>query len=168
MQFKSGYTFRRAEAGEAAAVFGLILERIAWMDRRGFRQWNSEGYQQFYSLAYFQEQQRLGTLYVLADRSGAEIVSAGVLLETDSRWPDGAPALYLHNFVSRCQRPGAGSRFLEEAGALAAARGKKYLRLDSLAGNEDLAAYYAARGFVPAGTCREGDYCGILRQKPLG
>ena len=53
VQFKSGYTFRRAEAGEAAAVFGLILERIAWMDRRGFRQWNSEGYQQFYSLAYF-------------------------------------------------------------------------------------------------------------------
>ena len=104
---------------------------------------------------------------MLAEAPAGRIVSAAVLLDHDHRWPDGTPALYLHNFVARCGCPGAGGRFLEEAEALAAARGRQYLRLDSAADNEALAAYYSAHGFAPAGTWSDGGYHGILRQKPV-
>lgn len=167
MEPGSEYLFRRSRPGEAEAVFALVLGRMAWMDRRGIRQWNACGYDRLYPLSYYQAQQEQGTLYVLEETDTGEIVSAAVLLERDGRWRDGAPALYLHNFVSHWERPGSGGRFLEGAEALAAARGKRYLRLDSAEGNEALSAYYAARGFVPAGTCSQGGYRGVLRQKPV-
>ena len=160
------HSFRPCRPEEAEAVFALVLGRMAWMDWQGIRQWNACGYDRLYPLSYYQTQQERGTLYVLETAAG-EIVSAGALLETDSRWRDDAPALYLHNFVSHWERPGSGRCFLEGAEALAAARGKRYLRLDSAEGNEALSAYYAARGFVPAGTCSEGGYRGVLRQKAV-
>ena len=39
---------RRAEPGELDAAYGLILERVAWMDRVGLRQWNNNGYLEAY------------------------------------------------------------------------------------------------------------------------
>ena len=89
------------------------------------------------------------------------------LKEQDDRWNDSEPALYLHNFVTRVEAPGAGSTFLRFAEEYALKKGKKYLRLDSAADNPSLARYYTSQGFVPAGTCTEGGYNGILRQKEL-
>lgn len=44
---------------------------------------------------------------------------------------------------------------------------KEYLRLDSSEDNEPLAKYYENLGFVPAGTCTDGPYKGIRREKKL-
>ena len=162
------HSFRPCRPEEAEAVFALVLGRMAWMDRQGIRQWNACGYDRLYPLSYYQAQQRQGRLYGLEEADTKEIVSAAVLLDRDSRWRDDTPALYLHNFVSHWERPGSGDRFLQGAEALAVAIGRRYLRLDSAEGNEALSAYYTARGFVPAGTCSEGGYRGILRQKPVG
>ena len=167
MQQKCSHVFRPCRPEDADEVFSLVLQRMAWLAERGIRQWNHEGYDRLYPLSYYQAQQRQGCLYVLAEAPAGQIVSAAVLLDHDHRWPDGTPALYLHNFVARCGCPGAGGRFLEEAEALAAARGRQYLRLDSAADNEALAAYYSAHGFAPAGTWSDGGYHGILRQKPV-
>ena len=46
-------------------------------------------------------------------------------------------------------------------------KGKEYLRLDSLRGNETLEDYYSMLGFVEKGTCIDGNYHGILRERKL-
>ena len=62
---------------------------------------------------------------------------------------------------------GAGSIFLEKAEEYTARMGKKYMRLDSAVGNKNLERFYTSRGYVEAGTCKDGLYEGILRQKKL-
>ena len=46
-------------------------------------------------------------------------------------------------------------------------KGKEYLRLDSLRGNETLEDYYSMRGFVERVTCVDKNYYGILRERKL-
>ena len=136
------------------------------MDRRkGIQQWNAAKYDTIYPLSYYEEKRLNGEVFVLVSKDTKELISAAVLKEQDDRWNDSEPALYLHNFVTRVEAPGAGSIFLRFAEEYALKKGKKYLRLDSAADNPSLARYYTSQGFVPAGTCTEGGYNGILRQK---
>ena len=41
------------------------------------------------------------------------------------------------------------------------------LRLDSAIGNKDLERYYTQLGYPPFGTCHDGLYHGIFREKAL-
>ena len=164
---KNQYVFRKITAGEVPRVFALILDRIQWMDQQGIRQWNTTDYACVYPLSYYEAMCQEGLLFVLAEEASGEIVSAAVLKEQDGRWADDAPAVYLHNFVSKTGVPGAGSRFLQYAEESARNAGKHYFRLDSAIGNEALGRYYESHGFLSAGTCEDGPYRGILRQKRL-
>lgn len=146
----------------------LIHARIAWMDRVGIRQWNVTDYDGVYPPAYYQACFDSAELYALADAHTGEIVCVGALKERDARWPDDAqPALYLHHLAAALSRKGAGRSFLQYAEAHAARLGKRFLRLDSAIDNPALSAYYESQGYLPAGTCIDGLYEGILRQKPL-
>ncbi len=201
MNAKERYCFRKIHPEEVSVMFELVKQRIHWMDEVGIQGWNMADYTAIYPLSYYESMQ--DNIFVLADRETEEIVCAGVLLETDSRWKDESPACYLHNFVSRVNRataeeptgqeickqetckqetrkqempgrtaghmqaPPVGRIFLTEAEEYARKLGKNYMRLDSAAGNDRLAAYYERQGYLPQGTCVEGGYHGILRQKPL-
>ena len=160
------YSFRKGEIGDADAIYRLVLQRMRWMDAQGIRQWNCTDYASSYPPEYYREKQRRGELYVLYAADGG-IACAAVLLDADDRWDEAAEALYIHNFVSGTGHRGAGAEFLRCAEQLAKAQGKQYLRLDSAEDNAALAAYYERHGFVPAGTCADGPYRGILRQKKL-
>lgn len=165
---KERYCFRKIRPKEVGVMFELVKQRIHWMDEEGIQGWNMADYTAIYPLSYYESMQ--DNIFVLADRETEEIVCAGVLLETDSRWKDESPACYLHNFVSRVNKvtaPPVGSIFLTEAEEYARKLGKNYMRLDSAVGNDRLAAYYERQGYLPQGTCEEGGYHGILRQKPL-
>ena len=100
---------RPASSEEAPALFELILRRIAWMEKRGIRQWDRAVYLAYYPLSYFIERARNGELYGLWGPDGSPRVMA-VLLERDSRWPDGGNALYVHNLAADPAVPGAGAR----------------------------------------------------------
>lgn len=160
------YRFRQAAPQEIRAVFDLIMGRVAWMDEVGIRQWNMTKYDQRYPLDYYEHRRQLQELFVLEDDSG-RIVSVGALFHQDERWPEPASALYLHHLASRVDAKGTGSIFLEMAEAYAASQGMEYLRLDSAVGNQTLEDYYTRRGYVAAGSCKDGLYEGILRQKKL-
>lgn len=160
------YTFRQLTAAEAKEAYGLILERIAWMNERGIRHWNIWDYEKAYPLAYYEARAGEGVLYGLVDPAG-KLLSFAVILEKDVNWTDGEPALYVHTLVSSVSAKGAGRAMLEEAEALARRMGKTWLRLDSARENEPLTAFYRDFGFQDAGTCSEGPYRGILRQKRL-
>lgn len=63
-------------------------------------------YLAYYPLSYFIERARNGELYGLWGPDGSPRVMA-VLLERDSRWPDGGNALYVHNLAADPAVPGA-------------------------------------------------------------
>ncbi|MDO5544490.1 MAG: GNAT family N-acetyltransferase [Eubacteriales bacterium] len=161
------YLFREAAPDEVSQVFSLILKRMRWMDEKGIRQWNVTRYNEAYPQSYYAKRQRQRELFVLTNPQTDEVIGAAVLKQSDERWTDDAPAMYLHNFVTKVGSHGAGNTFLNCAEAYAASMGKVYIRLDSAEGNRALGRYYEEHGYLSAGTCEEGLYRGILRQKLL-
>ena len=165
----SRYTFRRAEKHEVPAVFDLIMARVRWMDDVGIRQWNVTDYAGCYPLSHYEAARQRGDLFVLTDEAG--IAACAVLRQDDERWPEAMqaaePAFYLHHLATRLGAKGAGRIFLQMAEAHAATQGKTRFRLDSADDNAFLADYYTAQGYVPVGTCVDGLYTGILREKAL-
>lgn len=151
---------------KAPQMFDLVLERMKWMDEKGIEQWNVMGYDEVYPLSYYEQKCREGRAFALENKDGA-ILCAAVLLENDSRWSDDVPALYVHNLVSKVGAGDAGAEFLRRAGEYALSINKEYLRLDSSENNEPLAKYYENLGFVPVGTCTDGPYKGVRREKKL-
>ena len=164
---QKGYTFRKIRQNEVPIMFAMILERMKWMDAKGIQGWNAADYDHAYPQPWYEAERQKGTVFVLADDRTAEIISAAVLREQDDSWQEDSPALYVHSFVSRIGSPNAGDLFLHAAEEYAVKQGKRYLRLDSAEDNASLAAYYASHGFEPVGTCTDGPYHGILRQKEL-
>lgn len=156
---------REIKEEEVQSVFSLILKRIEWMDQNNIQQWNVTDYTEVYPISYYEEKRKNGELFGLIE--DGKVISAAVLLDEDERWNDSEPALYIHNFVSQTGIKGAGKRFLQEVEDYARTQGKKYLRLDSSRENEALAHYYESFGFKEAGTCTDGPYQGICRQKEI-
>ena len=156
---------RRACRVEAAKVFHMIEERIAWMERSGMKAWNRSDYLSIFPLSYFESMAEDGILYVLAE--GDDIFAAAVILESDERWPEGGSAMYIHNLVARDDRRGAGRKLIERAEELARERGKAELRLDAATGNEPLLDYYHSMDFIDSGYCTAGTYEGTRLRKLL-
>lgn len=161
------YRFREIEKEEVSQMFSMIRQRMKWMDEKGIKQWNIVKYDEIYPQAYYEEERQKGEVFVLEDLTVHEIIGAAVLKEEDSRWGDKTPSIYIHNFVSVTGQKNAGTMFLQFAEDYARKLGKTYVRLDSAEDNPALAQYYGRHGFVPAGTCQEGEYRGILRQKEV-
>ena len=164
------FTFREAEKAEVPAVFDLIMGRVRWMDTVGIRQWNVTDYAGCYPLHHYEAARQRGDLFVMVDEAGL-IVACAVLRQDDERWPEALqaaePAFYLHHFATRAGVKGVGPIFLRKAEEYAASQGKTRLRLDTADDNAFLAYYYTAFGYVPVGTCVDGLYSGILREKVL-
>ncbi len=158
---------RQLQAGEADKIFRLISERVDWMNRTGLHHWNDYDYTNLYPENYYEDMCRKGCVYVLEDTEQSAVCAAAVILEEDERWPDRKPAYYIHNFASSPDAPGAGKRFVQAIEKQAEDRGKRYVRLDVLEGYTILQNYYAEMGYERVGTCSDGDYHGILREKKL-
>ena len=62
---------------------------------------------------------------------------------------------------------GAGKAILREARKLASSRSMESMRLDCADDNTRLNAWYESQGYFPCGTCIDGPYNGILREKLL-
>ena len=159
------YIFRKAAPSEPAIVYSMIQARMQWMTDHGIQHWNVFEYDTLYPLSYYEENMK--NLFVLVTSANQQIISAATLFETDMRWDTTEPALYIHNFVSRVGVPHAGSLFLQYAEHYALEQKKHYLRLDSSEDSPALTQYYNQHGFEPVGTCIDGDYHGILRQKHI-
>ena len=162
------FIFRKIEKEELPALFELIKSRIRWMDEVGIEQWNKTHYTDVYPMSYYEGHRKDGRVFVLMDTSDGTMAAAAVIKTEDDRWPENdVPAYYLHNFASDIKKKGSGSVFLSHMEEYAKSQGMAYMRLDSAVGNRPLEDYYTARGYVPCGTCVDGLYEGILRQKAL-
>ena len=112
---QSRYQFREITKSGVPQMFSMILKRMEWIDEKGIQQWNAAKYDTIYPLSYYEEKRLNGEVFVLVSKDTKELISAAVLKEQDDRWNDSEPALYLHNFVTRVEAPGAGSTFLRFA-----------------------------------------------------
>lgn len=162
---RGDYMFREIEKEEVQKVYELILDRIEWMNENDIHQWNETNYTDAYPLSYYEEKREKGQLFGLIEEE--HIVCAAVLLEEDERWNDSIPSLYVHNLVSSRNIKGAGKRFFACLEDYAHKQGKKYIRLDSARDNPSLTSYYTSLGFIEVGTCIDGPYKGICRQKEV-
>jgi protein-tyrosine phosphatase len=139
-------TIERATAGEAGMLLALHEDVARWLWDQGIHQWQPGRFPP----AVLDEWIARGEAYLAwVDGEPAGMI---VLQEADeSMWP-GAPAdaLYIHGvrvrraFAGR----GVGREMLRWAAREALARGKAYLRLDVMADNPRIRAYYEAAGFV--------------------
>ena len=158
------YTFSPAVPDDLAAVSALIDSRIRWMHQRNDHLWDT--YRDVYPDDYFRDLIREGRLYLL--KQGSDVAAMISLWNSDEKWTDGAPALYLHNLAADERFPGAGAEILRRCALEARRLGRDRLRLDCTALNPLLNAYYEGQGFAYVTTCPGNIYyTPNLREKLL-
>jgi protein-tyrosine phosphatase len=138
-----------ATAAEGPTLVALLDEGALWMIARGIEQWRPG----MFPLAMIERRIAQGEVFMA--RSGGEVVGSFALHHDDPIvWGDGPPvAFYLHNLVVRRRSSGRGigRELLAWAERDTAARGRPLLRLDCVASNATLRAYYAGAGFTERG-----------------
>ncbi|HEX3512478.1 MAG TPA: GNAT family N-acetyltransferase [Trebonia sp.] len=138
--------FLVAAPGQVDEVLAVLDEAAAWLQERGVEQWPSRFEPSWVEGAV----SRGETWLVLA----GETVNGTVTLDhADPVW-DGLPggaALYVHRMAVRRSASGLGAAILEWAAGVARRQGREALRLDCVAVNGRLRAYYEAAGFAHRG-----------------
>jgi GNAT superfamily N-acetyltransferase len=137
--------FLVAAPGQLDIVLSVLDEAAAWLRSREIVQWPSR-----FEPSWVQGAIRRGEVWVV--RVG-ETISATVTLDlADPAW-DAVPgcALYVHRMAVRRQAAGLGAVILAWAAAVARERDLEALRLDCVASNGRLRAYYQAAGFTHRG-----------------
>lgn len=135
----------RAGPGEIADVLAVLDEAAAWLGEQGVRQWPQRFEREWVEPAVLAGETWLAF--------GGEHVLATVTLDrTDGLWADRpASATYVHRLAVRRVAAGLGGGILDWAATRATAEGCQFLRLDCVAWNRRLRAYYEAAGFQHCG-----------------
>jgi GNAT superfamily N-acetyltransferase len=126
-------------------VLSVLDDAATWLQSRGVVQWPSR-----FDPSWVEGAIRRGETWLVRV---AETISATVTIDqADSAW-DGLPgrALYVHRMAVRRPAAGLGGAILAWAAGVARERGCDALRLDCVASNGRLRAYYEAVGFVHCG-----------------
>ena len=134
-----------AAPGQVDEVLAVLDEAAAWLQGRGVEQWPSR-----FERSWVEGAVRRGETWLALARG---TVSGTVTLDhCDSVWDDlpGA-AVYVHRMAVRRSASGLGAVILGWAARIARQQGREALRLDCVASNGRLRAYYEAAGFVHRG-----------------
>ena len=155
--------FRKATLKDIDRILELISQRILWMDKENIHQWNETDYLNVYPKTYFEK----NIDYFLVAEIDELIIAATALYKIDPRWKTQANALYVHHLVADINYKGAGIMLLKYSEKYAKENGFEKMCLDSAVGNEKLENFYTKQGYKAVGTCIDGAYKGILREKKL-
>jgi GNAT superfamily N-acetyltransferase len=153
-----------AEPEEIDHVLGLINEAARWLLARGIRQWPVDPDLPRGTVA---RQLRRRECYLAWD--GDQPVGT-FSLQTSDRPMWGAQAddaLYLHGLAVRRTHRGLGRHLLAWAEQAAAAAGQSYLRLDCMAENPQLRAYYEQAGYRHRGDVEGSGLSASLYEKAV-
>jgi ribosomal protein S18 acetylase RimI-like enzyme len=148
-----------AEPDDAETIFRLLFEAGAWLQSRGIRQWSAVWPLSAYEQAETRGRIARGWCY-LARRDNIVVGTLTVQPSDEALWgADQGDALYVHGLaISRAVAgQGVGLALLRWAEREVIAHGRRCLRLDCMAGNPGLRAYYQRAGFVERGIIVEGD-----------
>jgi GNAT superfamily N-acetyltransferase len=146
-------------------VLGLINEAARWLLARGIRQWPVDPDLPRETVA---RQLRQRECY-LAWEGDQAVGTFSLQLSDPPMWgaqPD--DALYLHGLAVRRTHRGLGRHLLSWAERMAAAAGRSYLRLDCMAENPALRAYYERAGYRHRGDVKGRGWAASLYEKAVG
>ncbi|MGI5377306.1 GNAT family N-acetyltransferase [Streptomyces sp. CA-251387] len=165
-------THRKAAPADAALLVHLRDSAALWQLARGIDQWRPGEKDE----AHFRHRMEEGEVW-LAHANG-HVAGAWELWWTDpAAWGPRPPdAGYIHRLMTtpHTAPPGTGRAMLAQAETRIAAEGRPYARLDCLASNPRLRAYYEAAGYTVVGEQRAKDgglgspYAVTLLEKRLG
>ena len=136
--------FQVATPGQIDDVLSLLDEAAAWLRARGVSQWPDR-----FEPSWVDGAISRGETWLV--RVGAAISGTVTLDWSDRIWRDDGTAAYVHRMAVRRQAAGLGAVILDWAADAARQHGQEALRLDCVASNARLRAYYEAAGFVHHG-----------------
>ena len=154
---------RAAHSDDVEVVLDLLVDAAAWLRARGIEQW-PERFETDWVMPAIER----GETWLA--ESGGEIVGSLVVQWEDAIFWAGYPtdAGYLHRLVVRRHGDGLGARLLRWAERHTAGSGKAFLRLDCVAWNEPLRAYYERAGYEHVGDVTVGPYTQARYEKRVG
>jgi GNAT superfamily N-acetyltransferase len=155
-----GVNVRLAQANEIDAVLDVLADAATWLRERGIEQWPDR-----FDADWVMPAIERGETW-LAERDG-EVVGTLVVQWGDPMFWPGYPndAGYLHRIAVREHGGGVGAQLLRWAEQHAARNGKEFLRLDCIAKNDALRAYYERAGYEHVGDVTVGSYVEARYQK---
>ncbi|MHC3473228.1 GNAT family N-acetyltransferase [Streptomyces sp. 7R007] len=142
-------TYRKATPPDAATLVRLRDSAALWQLARGIDQWKPGEKDE----RHFRTRMAEGEVWLA--HSGPHLTGAWELWwQDEAAWgPRPADAGYIHRLMTtpHTAPPGTGRRMLAEAESRIAAAGRPYARLDCLASNPRLRAYYESAGYRAVG-----------------
>jgi GNAT superfamily N-acetyltransferase len=136
--------------GDLGLVAGVLEEAALWLESRGIPAWPVP-----FPVDWIRAGMEVGTCYLAWE--GTTAVGTFTLQRTDPTFwgerTDEGPgrAMYLHRLAIRRSHKGLGHDLLELAEELTRQSGAAFLRLDCLATDPVIRAYYEAAGFEHRG-----------------
>ena len=136
---------RQARPDELADVLAVLDEASAWLSGRGVVQWPPR-----FKPKWVEGGLARGETWLVL--VGGDLAGTVTLDWADPLWDDvGGTAGYVHRMTVRRWAAGIGAHVLDWASAVVRRNGRDLLRLDCVASNARLRAYYEAGGFVHRG-----------------
>ena len=144
---------RRAGTDELNEVLDVLAEAARWLSAQGVEQWPAR-FESDWVLPAIER----GETW-LAESDG-EVTGSPVVQWEDPIFWAGYPADagYLHRLAVLRPGTGLGAQLLRWAERHAAGKGKQFLRLDCVAWNARLRAYYERAGYAHVGRVTVGPY----------
>ena len=154
---------RPAHPDEIDVVLELLADASAWLRARGVEKW-PDRFERDWVMPAIER----GETW-LAERDG-EITGTLVVQWDDPTFWAGYPmdAAYLHRLAVRRHGEALGENLLHWAERRVAGAGKPFLRLDCVAWNEPLRAYYERAGYRHVGDVAIGPYVQARYEKRVG
>ncbi|MFE7190097.1 GNAT family N-acetyltransferase [Kitasatospora sp. NPDC057541] len=136
-----------------AEVLEVLDDAAGWLGSRGIAQWPARFEAARIAGALSRGETWLAVVGPGDEPAGRGRVAGTVTLDwADPLWADAAGAAgYVHRLAVRRWAAGLGGHVLDWAADAARARGAGFLRLDCVATNARLRAYYESRGFAHRG-----------------
>jgi hypothetical protein len=142
--------FDRAAAADLDDVLAVLDDAAAWLDAAGVRQWPRR-----FAAAWVTPAIERGETWLV--RAGGRTAGTVTLDWDDPLWSDlPGRAGYVHRMAVRRWAAGTGRAILDWAAGQAREHGAAAVRLDCVAANPGLRAYYEAAGFRHRGDVEVG------------
>ncbi|ROP31426.1 GNAT family N-acetyltransferase [Couchioplanes caeruleus] len=144
------FAIRTATTNDLEALVTLYGEARSWLAKNGTNQWATNTPEKVQARLR-RSIERRECWIAEVDGSPVGMMTVDEFADPEFWTADDNPssALYVHRMVVARSAAGnnVGGKLLDQAEKLAAARGKKWLRLDAWRTNEPLHAYYERQGF---------------------